>query len=737
VRNGRIVAARIAQLIGVAEGVATVPETAWAIRHFLAAHAADRPLVILVDDIHWAEPTLLDLLAGLPAAIEDAPILLLCVARPDLLESRSDWEPTVRLEPLAGSDVDELLASLLGEAPASVRARVSQASAGNPLFVEELVAMLRDDGVLRRANGSWALERELDSVALPVSLNALLGARLDRLDDDLRGILERGAIEGEVFHRGAVVELSAAEARASVADDLEALAGKEFLRPGEASFVGEAAFRFRHILVREAAYGATAKKLRAALHERFAGWLDRVADERMTEYEEILGYHLEQSFRYRAELGPVDDEARAIGARAADRLASAGRRALARGDVGAATNLLGRAATLFPTGSREKIVLLPDLVEARYEAGRIEGVEALLEEGIHAAEALGDEHLSALAHVQRAWLKAHADPRGWSERALAEAERAIPVFERLGDDDALGRACDVIHSVYWLRGQLAAARAAAERGLLHAERAGNERQQGRHRIVRTASAYFGFTPLDEVDEELERDLEWARRTGSLWLEALCVQALGTHHAARGDLVKGEQLIARGMSILADLGMRLDVAGLVVNWIWVVTDDPVTAEAHLRESHELLAEAGEKGYLSTVAANLAQALYLQGRYDEAEEMLLAGAEAGASDDVSTQVLTRSVRAKILARRGLPEEAEGLAREAVALAAETEYVDLRGESLLALGEVLSLAGRLDEAAEVVQKALDLWEAKGNLVFAARTRALLGELQASPNAGADRVA
>jgi class 3 adenylate cyclase/tetratricopeptide (TPR) repeat protein len=725
VPNGRIVAARVAQLLGVAEGVATAPETAWAIRQFLAACASDRPLVTVIDDIHWAEATLLDVLASLPTGVEDAPVLLVCLARSDLLESRPDWEAIIRVEPLAAGEVVSLLGSLLGDTPAGVRARLSHAAAGNPLFVEELVAMLVDDDVLRRENGSSALERKLDSVAIPASLNALLGARLDRLDDDLRGVLERGAIEGEFFHRGGVVELSPAEARGSVADHLDALTGKEFIRPAEASFVGEAAFRFRHILVRDAAYEATAKKRRAALHERFAGWLDRVAGERVTEYEEIVGYHLEQSFHYRAELGPVDDEARTIGARGANRLASAGRRALARGDVDAGANLLGRAAMLLPAGSRERIRLLPDLVEARFEAGRLDDLEALVEEGVDSAAALGDEHLHAVARVQRAWLKAQADPRRW----VGEAEQAIAVFERLGDDEALGRAWEVIHSVHWLRGQLAAARAAAERGFLHAERAGNERQQGRHRIGRTASAYFGFASLDEVDEELERDLEWARRTGSLWLEALCIQALGTQQAARGDRVKGKELIARGMSIVSDLGMRLYAAGLVANWIWVVTDDPVTAEARLRESHDLLAEAGEKGYFSTVAANLAEALYRQERYDEAEEMLLAGAELGASDDVSTQVLTRSVLAKILARRGLSAQAEVLAREAAERAAETEYVDLRGNSLLALGEVLSLAGRVDEAAEAMQKALDLWEAKGNLVFAARTRKRLGELHLSP--------
>jgi tetratricopeptide (TPR) repeat protein len=607
-----------------------------------------------------------------------------------------------------------------------VRAHLSHASAGNPLFVEELVAMLVDERVLRRENGSWALERDLDSIALPASLNALLGARLDRLDNDLRDVLERGAIEGEVFHRGAVVELSRPQSLLSVPAQLELLTDKGLIRPAEASFVGEAAFRFRHILVREAAYAATAKKLRAALHERFAGWLERVAGERVNEHEEILGYHLEQSFRYRAELGPVDDEGRVLGVRAADRLASAGRRALARGDLDAATNLLGRAAALLPADGRERIELLPDLVESLFEAARLEEAEALIEQGIESAEMHGDDYLSALAHVLRAWLKVHADPREWSDRALAEAEQAIRVFEKHGDDGALAHAWDVVHSVHWLRGQLTAARAAAECGLVHAERAGDERQQGRHRIGRTASAHFGFAPLDEVDEEMARDLAWARQTGSLWFEALCVQAVGTHHAARGDLVKGKELIAHGMSIVSDLGMRLFAAGLVANWIWFVTDDPAVAEAHLRESFEALVEAGEKGLSSTVAAHLAEALYRQGRYDEAEDILSAGAAAGADDDVTTQVLARTIQAKLLARNGLLGEAETLAREAVALARETEYVDLRGDSLLALGEVARLAGRLDEAAEAMQQALHLWEAKGNVVFAARTRALLGELQ-----------
>ena len=149
--NARVVAAKIAQLLGLAEGSATAPETEWAIRHFLRAQADTRPLVVIVDDIHWAEPTLLGLLAGLPAAITDAPILLLCLARPELLEQGPHWQVAVRLEPLGGRDIDGLLESLLGDTPPAVRERLAEASAGNPLFAEELVAMLLDEGVLVRS----------------------------------------------------------------------------------------------------------------------------------------------------------------------------------------------------------------------------------------------------------------------------------------------------------------------------------------------------------------------------------------------------------------------------------------------------------------------------------------------------------------------------------------------------------------------------------------------------------
>jgi class 3 adenylate cyclase/tetratricopeptide (TPR) repeat protein len=728
VQDGRTVATLIAQLLGLIGGVATSPETAWAIRRFLTAQARERPLLLVVDDIHWAEAALLELLDGLPAAIEDSPMLVLCLARPELLEIRPDWRPTIPLEPLPAADVDALIENLFAGAPAPIRARLATASAGNPLFAEELVGMLVDERAVSGAGSPSTLAPELDAIALPASLNALLSARLDRLDPAARDALERGAIEGEIFHRGAVVELSDATARHAVPDQLELLAGKGFLLPAPASFVGEAAFRFKHILLRDAAYQGTAKKLRALLHEQFAGWLELFAGERVNEYEEILGYHLEQSCRYRVELAPPDEEAHALATRAASRLASAGRRAWNRGDAGTASDLLARGFALLPANSREQIELVPALVESLAEGARVNEAEQLVEAGLAAGAALGDERLSALVEVQRIWLEFRVDPRGSSARALVEAERAIRVFERHGDDVSLARAWEVVTEVHAMHGHLAAARAASERRFFHAERSGDERQQRWHRVVLASTARYGFVPLGEVQQMMEDDLAWARQAGSLWLEAMVLHGLGLVHSVRGDPAGGKALLEHGRSIISELGMRLISLGYLASWIWWLTEDPIVAEIQLRESDEALDAAGEKGTRSTIVANLAEALYRQGRYDEAEEIAIASAELGADDDVSTQALVWAVRAKILARRDLAEEAEAMAREAVALAGDTEFVDLRAETLLALGEVLQLADRRDDAVAAIRGALDLWQTKGNVVFAGRARRLLSEASVS---------
>lgn len=286
---------RIGQVLGVATDAASLDDIAWAIRKLLERLACRRPLVVLLDDIHWAEPALLDILARLPT-LARGPIVLLCLARPELLETRPEWEATIRLEPLQDAEAARLVDDLLGGAVARpVSERILASAGGNPLFIEQLVAMLVDDGLLERRNGTWAAAADLSALRVPDSVKSLLTARLDRLGAGGRATLERGAVEGQLFHRGAVLELSDPDDRGHVAGDLRALIEKQFLEVAPATFEDEAAFRFRHILIRDAAYDGIAKKLRADLHERFGAWLELKAGERLAEYAEIVGYHLEQA----------------------------------------------------------------------------------------------------------------------------------------------------------------------------------------------------------------------------------------------------------------------------------------------------------------------------------------------------------------------------------------------------------------------------------------------------------
>ena len=398
-----------------------------------------QPLVVLVDDVQWAEPALLDLLAGLPAAIGDAPILLLCLGRPELLESRPDWQVTVQLEPFGERDVDALLEGLVGTAQADVRARL-RGVGRQPALRRGAHRDARGRGRAAVAGRHLHARRRSRGPRPADEPPRLLGARLDRLEPDVRAALERGAIEGEVFHRGAVVELSPPRSRPSVPAGLEALVGKELIRPAEASFAGEAAFRFKHILVRDAAYQGTAKKLRGELHEQFAGWLERLLGSRVTEYEEILGYHLEQSYRYRTELGPVDDEAGALGARAAERLASAGRRAARRGDIDAASGLLGRASELLPPEHPARARIVVDHGGALMDASRNAEAARVFDE-LDGSRGV-DEVSRALADVCRGEIELQLASTTASVDALhRRAHAAIELFAAHDDVEALLRAC--------------------------------------------------------------------------------------------------------------------------------------------------------------------------------------------------------------------------------------------------------------------------------------------------------
>jgi predicted ATPase len=245
-------------------GAASAGELNFEVRRLFERVASAHPLVVVLDDLHWAEPTFLDLLDHVADLSREAPILLLCIARPELLEERTSWAggklnaTTHLLEPLAPGVSRALIEQLGWDLDADARARVVEAGEGNPLFLEEMVALVQEGG----------------GTDVPPTIQALLGARLERLAEPERTVIERGAVEGKVFHRGAVFDLSPQPQRDGVDAHLAALVRKELIRPDEPIFEGDEAYRFRHLLIRDAAYDALPKGQRAELHAAFAGWLE-------------------------------------------------------------------------------------------------------------------------------------------------------------------------------------------------------------------------------------------------------------------------------------------------------------------------------------------------------------------------------------------------------------------------------------------------------------------------------
>jgi DNA-binding SARP family transcriptional activator len=429
-------------LMGESDSATTPDEIAWAFRKLLEQEA---PLIVLFDDIQWGEETFLDLVeqAGLLCV---GPVLLLCLARPELVDRRPGWSVSLRLEALEREHVEQLLPESV---PAGLRERITRSAGGNPLFVTEMAAMAAAGG---------------DQVTVPATLRALLVARLDQLEAAERGVLERGAVEGEVFHRGAVQALGATDA--PVAPRLAALVRRELIRPDRPLLPGDDGFRFCHLLMRDAAYEALPKATRAELHERFADWLAGYGDE-LVERDELVGYHLQQAHSYLEELGYPESETGPLGEQAAGFLAAAGRRATVRGDYHAAARALERALALGVPDPCERLQLQVELGLALFQTGRNAEAEALLDNTVEAATALGERGLAAraLVHVSSHRLSSH--PVGGHEM-IPVAEDAIATFEALGDTLGLAEAERLLGGALSRAGRFTEGVEATERAIAHA-----------------------------------------------------------------------------------------------------------------------------------------------------------------------------------------------------------------------------------------------------------------------------
>jgi class 3 adenylate cyclase/tetratricopeptide (TPR) repeat protein len=713
-----VIAERLGSVLGLTGAAAPTQETFWAVRRLLEALAERRPVAVVLDDIHWGEPTFLDLVEYLAGWSTGAPILLLCLARPELMNTRPSWTPdatSMRLEPLTEEDSERLIDNLLGRAPLEeeVRAHIRQVAEGNPLFVEEILRMLVDEGLLRRDDGRWTAAGDLSSIAIPPTIGALLAARLERLSPEERAVIQRAAVVGKVFWWGAVTELSPDPEQAAVGGHLQTLVRKELVRPDRSRFAGEDAFRFSHILIRDAAYAGTTKELRAELHERLADWLERRAADRLTEFEEIVAHHLEDAHRYRTELGLDGDIGPRVAARAARHFAAAGERALARSDMPAAINLLSRATALMEADDPQRVMLAVDLVEALSDAGEIERAGEVLRDASGAVDRLGDDRLRAHVSMGELYIM---DIEGSKDVELVERSglRAAEVFRKHGDDRGLARAWDMIGAARWWAGRAAGAEEALERARRHAAAAGDPRKEADTMLTLSAVLVQGPQPTGEASRRAERILE--EHPGNRTVEAYMSHALAHLRAWQGRFDEARRLARRYRDILRENGQE-------ANWADSAEceGDVELLAGNVDQAVRIITEGqrrfDEMGVTQTTNLPfLARALDAAGRWQEAEGPATRAVEGGHP---LWKMLGQVVLAKVRARQGRTEEAERLAREALEATQKTDYLTFQGRAALGMAEVLELLGRAEEATPFRRQAVRVFEQKGAKVLAEQAR------------------
>jgi len=710
VERGEVAARLISGAVTGDSPAGSPEETAWAFRRLFETIASARPLVLVVDDIHWAEPTMLDLLEYVAGASSTVPILIVCLARPDLLETRPSWAAQqhaglVTLDPLDEAASQSLVDELLREhdLPARLRERVLVSAEGNPLFVEQMLAMLADDP-------------DAGEEAVPATLTALLAARIDRLEPGERTVLQRASVEGRQFHRGSVADLVPPDDRSGLGSILLALARKEFVRPDRSLFAGDDGFRFNHVLIRDVAYSSVPKELRAELHAQLASWLDGHADE-FDSADEIVGYHLEQAYEYRVELGRVDIAAEEQARRGGRLLARAGRRAHDRFEPSTAVSLLERANRLLEVDDREHAALLPDLGRALCDSGAVDAAEAVLTEAVAGARRTGDEHAELKAEIELA--KVNFMQELSSPDALREvARRAIDYFGAAGDHAHLADAWQLMGVA-----ELAAQdRGAQLRALLEARRHAIESGDLRRQIEAWnevgGSMLFGRTPVTEVLAFLDDELAWGREHGLPAIEADALLGGPYLDSRLGRFDEARDKLERSKAICRELGIAYGLAEAHIAGCEMehLAGDLAAAEREIREAIRVALEMGASRYLAIYRIDLASVLLDQGREVEA-----AGELEQAREHGGYAPLWKSNHARAVAREGHLEEALDEAREAAAATDGSDNITTRAEVLIYLAEVLRASG-MDGASEALALAISLHEEKGNVVNAEQCRRLL---------------
>ena len=681
----------------------------------------------MIDDLHWAETTLLDLIEDVVARARDAPIMVLCLARPDLLEVRPDWgggavnSLTILLEPLEDGETQALLHNLLGggQLAPEIANEIIGVAAGIPLFVEEIVRRLIEDGLIVRSDDRWTSTAPISSLSLPATITMLLAARIDRLDEPERTVLDRASVVGKEFSVADVEALSPPDARRdSVPEALDALGRKEFVRHPRAGVENEETFSFRHMLIRDTAYEGIPKFERADLHERYADWLESRAGGRIEESEEIIGHHLALAYGYRIEVGVPADQVEALRHRAGRLFAAAGSRATTRGDTPATVRLLGQAAALLPKDDLARLQLLPALADGLFQQGESGRADALLEEMQSVAARLGNAGLEVRARLEALTWRVVTDPRSVEGGELRTvAEDAVRITEESHDTPGLAVALEELSIVHRLVTEDAGAMLdASERSLelaLGADPSAVGMIAGNIVAGLADALIVGPTPFEVALERLEvllvRFAGSRLTSGELRLRSALVLA-GLERFGEADI-----RLEEASAVFEDLGQRRWVAeasvtgGLIARW----SGDPSEAERRIRSAYDAYRTRGEVLDAALVAGELAFVLAELGRWDDARALMDSIRREMPDYALEPKIAWQRVSAKLQAHEGEFDEAAALALDAVRSTDDTGFLLLNAGARMDLAHVLGHAGRTAEAVDALDAAIETFASKGHRV------------------------
>jgi predicted ATPase len=669
------------------------------VRRCLTGACRARPLVALFEDIHWAAPPLLELIEHLAEWMRESPLLLICLSRPELVDRRPDWGEgaaigrRLLLQPLSEDEGLALIDRLHDVPPLSdaAQSRIVAAAEGNPLFVEQMVAFARG----RPGSGG--------AVTVPPNIQSLLAARVDELHERERAALAHASVIGREFRREPLAALLDGEGLTRV---LRALARKQFLEP--LAEEGALRWRFRHSLIRDAAYDSLPLVARAALHERYGDWLESREAEVVGE---VVGYHLEQAFRCRSSLNPSDPYNAALGKRAGARLLAAGQLAFQRDDAGVAADLLERAIALPFEDNSTARQALPMLGEAHANAGDYERADAALNAAIEDGRRTGDKALEANALIQQLWVQM-AMGRANLSTLLGRARQARAWLSEVGDAHGLAEAHLQIAEVLRGQGQISAAEPELERALRYARSAGDDRQMTRILWLINGCQLDGLGHVADVEEHAEYCLRWARERGrGATPEAAALRVLAWTHAVRGDFGTARELLAEAATILEDRGLHWFLAafGTYVADVELLAGETEAAEHALRESYAMCAELGDAGSLCSVAASLAHTLIRQGRQQDALPFIKVSESGAVADDIDAQVRWRTAQALITVEKE-PDAALQLAETAIGIVDATDVMALRAHAYGSLAELLLRLRRHPAALDAARPAHQIYNAKG---------------------------